>query len=283
MPVASMLRSARLATLLAVALAGAVPARPAAASDPSAAPGAARPAQPRAVDHAAFDRLLRAHVRDGLVDYDAFARSAEFRAYLALLAATDPATLGRDEQLAFWINAYNAYTIQLINQHGERRSIRNINKTLGFVKAYGPWQEKLAVVGGRAYGLDEIEQGIVRPRFREPRIHFALVCAALGCPPLRSEAYVGARLDAQLDDQARTFLLRSPSKNRVDMTARTVHLSPIFVGFRDYIQDFGGSEAAVGRYVARYFPPGPERQLLESGRFTVRKTHYDWSLNAQRR
>lgn len=234
-----------------------------------------------AFDHGPFDRLLRAHVRDGMVDYDAFAAAPEFAAYLERLAAFDPATLPRAEQLAFWIDAYNAYTIRLINKHGERRSIRNINKSFGFVKAYGPWKERLAVVGGRAYGLDEIEQDILRKRYDEPRIHFALVCAAMGCPPLRAEAYVGSRLDAQLDDQARVFLLRSPTKNRVDVAARTVHLSPILVEFRDYIQDFGGSEAAVGRYVARYFPPGPERDLLTSGRFRVVRTPYDWTLNSQ--
>jgi hypothetical protein len=244
--------------------------------------GAALHAQAGAFDHSAFDALLRAHVRDGLVDYDAFARAPEFRAYLGRLAAADPAALGRAEQVALWINAYNAYTIQLINKHGERESIRNINKSFGgLVKAYGPWREKLAAVGGRAYGLDEIEQDILRKRYREPRIHFALVCAAMGCPPLRGEAYAGARLDAQLDDQARAFLLRSPSKNRVDVAARTVYLSPILVGFRDYIDDFGGSEAAVGRYVARYFPPGPERRLLEGGDFRVVKTHYDWALNGR--
>lgn len=247
----------------------------------SAVPAAAQ-AQARAFDHSAFDALLRAHVRDGLVDYDAFERSPEFRAYLARLAAADPAALGRDEQVALWINAYNAYTIQLINKHGERRSIRNINKSFGgLVKAYGPWREKLAAVGERTYGLDEIEQDILRKQFREPRIHFALVCAAMGCPPLRGEAYTGARLDRQLDDQGRAFVLRSPAKNRVDVAARTVYLSPIFVEFRDYIDDFGGSEAAVGRYVARYFPAGPERTLLEGGDFKVVKTRYDWTLNSQ--
>ena len=238
-------------------------------------------AEQPAFDHSAFDALLRVHVVDGMVDYDAFHRAPDFAAYLQRLAAFDPARLPRDERLAFWINAYNAYTIRLINKHGERESIRNINKTLGVVKAYGPWKEKLAVVGGRAYGLDEIEQGIIRPQFREPRIHFALVCAAMGCPPLRGEAFVGGRLDEQLDDQGRIFLLQSPSKNRVDMTSRTVYLSPIFVSFRDYIEDFGRSEPAVGRYVARWFPAGPERQLLESGRFTVKETEYDWTLNSQ--
>lgn len=238
-------------------------------------------AQPRSFNHSTFDRLLHAHVVQGLVDYDAFAASPEFRRYLAGLAAFDPSALPRAEQLAFWIDAYNAYTIQLVVAHRERASIRNINKTLGILKLYGPWKEKLAVVGGHAYGLDEIEQDIIRPRFQEPRIHFALVCAAMGCPPLRSEAYVGDRLDAQLDDQARTFLLHSPAKNRVDVATRTVYLSPIFVEFRDYIRDFGGSRAAVGRYLARYFPAGPERDLLGSGRFRVVTTPYDWTLNSQ--
>ena len=232
-------------------------------------------------DHGAFDALLHAHVRNGMVDYDAFAAAPEFASYLGKLASFDPASLSQPEQVAFWVDAYNAYTIQLVNAHHERSSIRNINKSLGFIRGHGPWTEKLAVIGGRAYGLDEIEQDILRPRYHEPRIHFALVCAAMGCPPLRNEAYVGARLDAQLESQARTFLLASPTKNRVDVAARTVYLSPIFVEFNDYIKDFGGSEAAVGQFIARYYPAGAERDLLAGGQFTVRKTPYDWTLNSQ--
>ncbi len=238
-------------------------------------------AQAQAVDHTPFDQLLRAHVVNGMVDYDAFAKSPEFATYLATLNATDPARLGRDDQLAFWINAYNAYTIQLINKHKERQSIRNINKSIGFVKAYGPWKEKLAMIGGKAWGLDEIEQDIIRPTFQEPRIHFALVCAAMGCPPLRSEAYVGSRIDAQLEDQGRVFVTGQPSKNRVDLATKTVYLSPVFIGFRDYIKDFGGSDAAVGRYIARFYPDGPEKQLLQSGAFKAKETFYDWTLNSQ--
>ncbi len=238
-------------------------------------------AQSPTVDHTMFDALLRAHVVKGMVNYDAFAKAPEFKAYLAKLAATDPKPLPRAEQLAFWINAYNAYTIQLINSHDERESIRNINRSLGFVKAFGPWKQKLAVVGGKAYGLDEIEQDIIRPTYKEPRIHFALVCAAMGCPPLRSEAFTGARLEAQLDDQARVFLLQSPTKNRVDVAKRTVFVSPIFVEFRDYIKDFGGSNATVGAFIAKYYPMGAERDLLTSGSFTVTTTTYDWTLNSQ--
>lgn len=238
-------------------------------------------AQTRPMDHSAFDALLHANVKRGMVDYDAFARAPEFKAYLAKLAVTDPAMLPRADQLAFWINAYNAYTIQLINAHGERESIRNINKSYGVVKAYGPWKEKLALIGGKAYGLDEIEQDIIRKRYQEPRIHFALVCAAMGCPPLREEAYVGQKIDAQLDEQAQIFLLKSPTKNRVDVAAKTVYVSPIFVEFRDYIKDFGGSKASVGKYIAKFYVAGPERDLLNSGAFTLVKTNYDWSLNSK--
>ena len=240
----------------------------------------AMPAQTRPFDHSAFDALLHRNVVNGMVNYDRF-DGAEFKAYLASLAAFDPSNLPKTEQLAFWINAYNAYTIQLINAHHERASIRNINRTAGFIKAYGPWKEKLAVAGGHAYSLDDIEQQIIRPRFHEPRIHFALVCAAMGCPPLRSEAYAGTRLDTQLDDQARVFLLQSPTKNRIDVNTRTLFLSPIFVEFRDYIEDFGGSKEAVGKYIARFFPAGTERSLLESGNYKSVTTRYDWTLNSQ--
>src|SRR5437660_6331499 len=94
-------------------------------------------ARPTSFDHSSFSRLLNLHVKRGMVDYDAFARTSEFSAYLGALGRTDPSALGRDDQLAFWINAYNAYTIQLIIAHHERQSIRNINKSFGFVKAYG--------------------------------------------------------------------------------------------------------------------------------------------------
>jgi hypothetical protein len=234
-------------------------------------------AQAPRVEHASFDRLLRQHVDEqGRVDYDAFARSPGFDGYLELLARTEPARLPVQERLALWINAYNAYTIALINRHGERRSIRNINRTLGLIAGKGPWSEPIARVGGRTYTLDQIEHEIIRPEFGEPRIHFALVCAAVGCPALRREAYTGERLEAQLDDQARRFLLRSPERNRVDLAARAVHLSPIF---RWYRQDFGRNDAEIGRFVARFQPPGPERELLEAGGFRIRYTDYDWSLN----
>ncbi len=233
---------------------------------------------PAASDHAAFDTLLRANVENGMVDYDAFARSSEFSSYLEWLADARFDGLNEPERLALWVNAYNAYTIELINAHQERGSIRNINKTLGFLKLKGPWRERLARVGGAAYTLDEIEHEIIRKRFEEPRIHFALVCAAMGCPPLRSEAYVGGRLDAQLEEQARRFILESPRKNRVDVERKTVHVSMIF---RYYRADFGGRDAAIGLYLAGFYAEGPERELLLSGRLRLHQTPYDWTLNSR--
>ncbi len=236
------------------------------------------PLSSQTFDHAAFDVLLHKHVVNGMVDYDAFKSAPSFTTYLTALSKRDPASLPRDEQLAFWINAYNAYTIQLIVSHRETRSIRNINKTLG-LKLKGPWAEPLAKVGGKSFTLDDIEHKIIRPTYKEPRIHFALVCAAMGCPPLRSEAYTGARLNTQLEEQGAQFLLSSPVKNRVDVGEKKFFHSMIF-GY--YKADFGGSLQSAGKFAAHWFAAGsPERTLLESGSFTPVETEYDWSLNSQ--
>ncbi|MEO7359627.1 MAG: DUF547 domain-containing protein [Gemmatimonadaceae bacterium] len=229
-----------------------------------------------AFDHSTFDQLLRAHVVNGLVDYDAFENSADFQHYLGALATAKPASLAPAEQLAYWINTYNAYTIALMNQHHERKSIRNINKSFGLISIKGPWTERMARVGGETYALLYIENEIIRKKYKDPRIHFAIVCASMGCPPLRSEAFTGSKLEQQLDDQARTFLLKSPAKNRVNVAKRTVFASPIFNWYRE---DFGGSEQAVGKFIAQYYPAGPERDLLTGGDFALKDTDYDWSIN----
>jgi uncharacterized membrane protein YdjX (TVP38/TMEM64 family) len=235
-------------------------------------------AQQKSVNHAAFDQLLQAHVSNGIVDYDAFARAPGFASYLSMLGTVDPATLPRDERLAFWINAYNAFTIQLINSKRETQSIRNINKSLGLLKLKGPWSDPFIRINNKSLTLDNIEHDIVRKEFGEPRIHFALVCAAMGCPPLRSEAYVAARLNEQLQDQGVKFIRQSPSKNRVDVAGKTLFVSLIF---NYYKKDFGGSAQSVGRYLAPWYPAGSaERAFLEKGEYTFTETNYDWTLNS---
>ena len=261
------------AASLLLAVSAAVPASP--LRGQSSALAVAR--APVTADHSAFDALLKQHVTGGLVDYAAILRDERFPAYLRVLDRTDPSALDATERLAFWINTYNAFTIELINSRGEHGSIRNINKWFG-IPLKSPWAEPVVRAGGRVLTLDDVEQRIIRVQFRDPRVHAALVCAAMGCPPLRSEAFVGARLDEQLDDQMTRFLSQR-AKNRVDVGTGVVHGSPIFTWYRD---DFGGTLAGVGAFWARYLPAGPEHDLLASGRFTWVDTDYDWSLNLRR-
>lgn len=229
------------------------------------------------VDHGVFDALLRRHVVNGFVDYDAFARAPEFASYLASLDRVQPEKLGEDERLAYWINVYNAFTIQLIVAHHESQSIRNINKSLGVLQLKGPWSEPIVRAAGRRLTLDEVNHGIIRKEFGEPRSHFAVVCAAIGCPPLRSEAYTGAKLVDQLEDQSRRFLRESPSKNRVER--RMFSLSPIILAYRS---DFAATPTpqGLGKALAAWYS-GADRETLLAGRFFIRATPFDWTLNSQ--
>ena len=243
-----------------------------------AAPQMNAPA-PALTIHAPFTALLKNHVRNGLVDYDAFAKSSEFPRYLQALSSARLDLMSKDERPAFWINVYNAYTIHLINLHKERDSIRNINKFFGLVKGKGPWSEKVVRAAGRTLTLDDVEHKIIRVEFQEPRIHMALVCAAISCPPLRSEAFEGSTLSAQLDAQSRTFLRDMPSANRLDPAAGVLHLSPIFDWYR---ADFGKTDAAILKFVAPFFEGAAERAALASSRLKIEFTAYDWSLNIQK-
>jgi len=226
------------------------------------------------VDHSAFDRLLRAHVTDGLVDYDAFRDATAFQRYLTSLERASLAGVDDEERLAFWINVYNAYTIQLIVSHGERESIRNIDRTLGVLRLKGPWSEPIVRAAGRTLTLDDVQHRIIRKDFHDPRIHFALVSAAKSSPPLRSEAYTGAALDGQLFDQGRRFL-KDTTRNRIETPYP--RLSPIFTYYKS---DFGNSRSDLGSYLATWFD-GETKKKLESGRFGMREMPFDWSLNAK--
>lgn len=254
----------RFGWIAALALGVSMPLAPAMAQTPTAT----------AVDHGPWSAMLGSYVTDGMVDYDAFKRDPRFAAYLRSLERVNPSALPQPERLAFWINMYNAFTIELINSRNERRSIRNINKVLG-IPTRSPWAEPLISIRGRTLTLDDVEHTIIRKEFNDPRIHVALVCAAMGCPPLRSEAFIAERLDAQLDDQARRFLAQR-GKNRVDVAARTVHGSPIFTWYRE---DFGNTLAGVGAFWARYVTDSAAQALLRSGEFRWVDTDYDWSLN----
>ncbi|MGB2959276.1 MAG: DUF547 domain-containing protein [Bacteroidota bacterium] len=225
--------------------------------------------------HHLFSSVLKTYVHEGLVDYAGIEGDARFEEYLTLLAETDPDTLGSPvEQLAFWINAYNAYTIKLIIDRMPVESIRDISLGLPFL--FGPWSMDVARVGGEVYTLNALEHDIIREQFSEPRIHFALVCAAIGCPALRAEAYEGPRLYEQLDEDTRRFVT-DPAKNRFDVTLRRVHLSEIF---NWYESDFEGEGGGVAEFVARYVT-SDVAAMLKSGEFDLDYLPYDWSLNSR--
>lgn len=222
--------------------------------------------------HAVFNCVLAEFVRDARVDYAALkARPEDLNRYLGTVAAvtrTEFKRWGEPEQIAFLSNAYNAYTLRLIINHYPIKSITDIG---GFFK--GPWDQPVVRLFGETLTLNTLEHQILRVDYAEPRLHFVLVCAAKGCPPLRSEAYVGARLEEQLVDQARLFLADS-AKNRVVAADRTVYLSPIF---KWYGSDFERKRGSVLAALKPYWP-GNSGGLVK-GDFKMRYTKYDWSLN----
>ncbi len=174
----------------------------------------------------------------------------------------------RAEKIAFWINAYNAYTVRLILDHHPLRSIRKIGWLPGaaFRLPFIPMQG----LRGDDMSLDDIEHRVLRAEFGEPRIHFALVCAARSCPPLRAEAYRAADLDQQLDDQGRRFL-GDVAKNRLDRAAGTLYLSAIFKWFQPDFETSGPLSAFVAPYL--------DRQASELADVEIEFLDYDWSLN----
>jgi hypothetical protein len=231
-------------------------------------------AQTVVIDHQPFDSLLHRHVVRGFVDYEAIGRAPAFARYLSTLERAQIDSLDEDTRLAFWLNVYNAYTIQLIVAHRETASIRNINKSLGVMRLKGPWSEPLVRAAGRRLSLDEVFHGILRKQFAEPRVHFAVACGAIGCAPLRSEAYTGAKLLDQLNDQGQVFL-RDTTKNRIERNR--VILSPVLMVYRN---DLGATRQDVERFIAPWFE-GAQRERLTKGTYLLQSSTFDWSLNSQ--
>lgn len=235
-------------------------------------------------EHAAWTALLQRYVRDGNVDYAGWKRAGAsgLAAYLGSLASVCGGhydTWTRDQKLAFWLNAYNAYTVKLVLDHYPLASIRDIGLLPGaafreeFIPAPAPFGTRLS--------LNFVEHRILRTELGEPRIHFAIVCASKSCPALRSEAYRASVLERQLDDATRAFV-RDPRKNRYDAVSRTLYLSSIFDWFDD---DFERAAGSVPAFVARYADE-PVASAIRAGserseRVRVKFLDYDWSLNGR--
>ena len=172
-------------------------------------------------DHSAFDALLRRHVDpDGWVDYEGFrSDAASLDAYIASIGTAPFADLGRDEKLALLINAYNAFMLRLILDHYPIKSIKDIPSAKR-------WDAKRWRLGSMTLSLNQMEHEQIRPKFAEPRVHFALVCAAIGCPKLRNEAYQAQRIEAQLKDQTR-YAHTHDRWFRYQPGAKEVHLTKL--------------------------------------------------------
>lgn len=229
-----------------------------------------RAAPATAVDQGLLTKVLEQYVNeDGLVDYRSLkANRAGLDAYVELLGGTDPTALGtRDDRLAYWINAYNAVTIQYVLDEYPLRSVRDVKKS-----GQDFWKSRKFTLGGKEYVIDAIENEVIRPRFQDPRVHFVLVCAARGCPILEARAFTGDDLQARLDAAAKRFLNDS-RRNRVDRSAGRLYLSSIF---KWYSADFEEAAGSVRDYVKQYLEDPAGIDDLE-----IEWLDYDWSLNEQ--
>lgn len=236
----------------------------------------AEPASLETVDHDAWDDFLAAYVRTdpagvNRVDYGTVTIDDRMAidAYLERLQAIPVSRLSRDEQLAFWVNLYNARTLALILENYPVDSIRDIRFGL---LSFGPWDEPVVRVEGRTLSLNDIEHRVIRPVWRDRRVHYILNCAATGCPNLGSRAYTGDSIDRAMDDAARAYV-NDPRGASFDADG-WLTVSKIYGWFRE---DFGGDHTGVLAELRRH-ADAPLGDRL-AGRESIDAYAYDWSLN----
>ena len=227
----------------------------------------ADPIAPDRVSHQAWDQIVWAHVRDGQVDYSAIQTDRRLDGYLGELNRIDPTKLPtRQHQLAFWINAYNAFAVKGIVDHYSPMSLWG---------RYRYFIGRDYQVGGTPINLYDLERQVLIAQFHEPRMHFAIVCASTSCPKLQPWAFQPDQLDQQLHRVARAFI-NDPTRNRFDRTQKMAFLSMIFKWFES---DFGGAAGSVLGYIARYVDDHEmAKELVQSG-YRIEYLEYDWSLN----
>ncbi len=232
-----------------------------------------------AADEEAFAKLLRVHVRPGtingitlnLVDYRAVKADPAYAQALAALAETRPEALPSEAaRLALWTNAYNLLALKAVLDRYPTTSIRDGGSLLSPI-----WKKKIGMVGGTAYALDEIEHGILRKTFRDPRVHFAIVCASLSCPDLRPQPYEAARLEAQLDEQTAAFLSNPTKGLQAGSDGKTARVSSIFKWFAGDFATAGG----VAAFIRSRTEPGLGARLARLEDTGLGYLDYDWSLN----
>ncbi|MFY0614377.1 MAG: DUF547 domain-containing protein [Hyphomicrobiaceae bacterium] len=239
----------------------------------------------KVIDHSAWDKLLKTYVvadRAGLnrVRYQAFKAKGHgaLKRYVKMLEGVRPTTLARPEQFAYWANLYNAKTIDVVLDAYPVKSIREISINGGLfdllkksVGKGGPWKAKIMQVEGEKLSLDDIEHGIMRPVFKDPRVHYAVNCASVGCPNLQTAAFTGAKLDKMLDAGAKAYI---NSSRGFQAKSGRITASSIYDWF---VADFGGSARGALKHAAKYAKPALAKKLAKA--IAIADYEYDWSLN----
>lgn len=232
------------------------------------------------VDHQAWQRLLNAYLVEGeagapnLFNYAALSANEADRdaleLYITGLEGTSVSKLSRNEQFAFWANLYNATTVRVILDHYPVRTIRDIGISPGLFSK-GPWGAKLVTVEGKKLSLDDIEHVILRAGWQDPRVHYAVNCASIGCPDLPTKPFAGKTLEADLDAAARAYI---NAPRGVTAGKNGLTLSKIYDW---YSEDFGGSSRDLLNHLSQYADEELGAALASSPR--IRSYAYDWSLN----
>ncbi len=220
--------------------------------------------------HQLWNELLKAHVKpDGRVDYKGFIREKpKLESYLKLLSenAPDRSKWSKNEQLAYWINVYNAFTVKLIVDFYPTKSIRDLGPRIKIPLIKDVWHYKFFKIAGVDMSLDEVEHSILRKEFEEPRIHFAINCASVSCPPLLNEAFVASTLENQLARVTTTFV-NDPSRNKI--SAQSAQLSSIFSWFKGDFTKKGTLVEFLNSYSKVKISPNARITFLD----------YNWNLN----
>ena len=226
-------------------------------------------------DHSKFDHILKEYVDEkGLVDYNGIAKDERFPVYMQALENAKVEAFSRDGQLAFWINAYNAVTIDKVIKWKPEKSVR---ETLipGLWTATKFFTTQDHMVAGRKLSQDNIEHDILRKQFNDPRIHFAIICASMGCPQLPRIAYTEENVQTRLEEETRKYL-NSPRGTRIDRAENTLHVSKLFDWFgSDFINKSGSVLAFMQPYLHEEVRLFLERDPM------ISYLEYDWALNAQ--
>jgi hypothetical protein len=236
-------------------------------------------------EEARYGKLLQIYVSPSesdinLVDYAAWQENEADRKalgnYLVYLQKQKPSAMKREDAFVFWINLYNAATLKAVLDNYPVDSIRDIKSEgaslLDFKAFFGPWRTKLTTIEGVKHSLDDIEHNVIRPQFKDPRSHYALNCASIGCPNIKRTPWKTATLEADLDAAAAAFI-NHPRGVKVGPDG-ALNVSSIYVWFED---DFGGSEDGVIAHFRKYAGPRLAKKL--EGNVRIARDHYEWALN----